>query len=965
MRLSTRTIADLFRFDCDGKFGASESMVQMQVEGVTALCKILRRRKVAYLADEVGLGKTMQALGVVGWYRHIKPNARILIITPRENVQNGWKREYERFHRYVGKSIVSLREYARLRDCLENVQHSNDVHLLRHPSFTRPLFVSSAEEISWHDAIAKVDLPAIDTLLRVAPASGDADRSFAYNIAFAKSVNAWFIREGIRFDLVVVDEAQCLRNASNQTNTVLRTLLHSCVDHWLFMSATPAHSGVENIATLFNTYPGRGDLIDPDSIDPTDDFRQLKSALRQYMIRRPRTYIVGETTLRKQDYRRDDQQSLSLTCQSALDTLSISLVQKHLVDVLEKQGNRFRTGYIASFESLDDSLKKKSASNNAKRRASHPTLAEEESERADFYIEANVRTLEAIAPDASYVSALSRDFESRFGFSLPHPKLDEVESALALLAFGERKGGRKRGRVGGSKTLVFCRRVSSVAALRQRLMQRYFASIEERCREVWGLRLNWKVGLPMRPDRKDDAMSAAGSLDEESGDIENDNDNDNEADDTNHLRMALRPGEWLHRFRKTFDDGYRYALIFEQNWFVRLCEEAGIAPEAARDQIPGRLWAESYVYAVRGARRQRRRQFRYLVWHCLDRHARDVFGFDEEQTDFWRGVLRHLYPEDVYAQVQSDSRDDREDRELMLFESLWAKVESCRWAESLALPAWKRGAERNQATREALLWRQVLSNVLGRYLRLTDTLLDLYCADHRASETTSILDQFVDWLCSDDIDAVRLRGIWHDWVRQYTLIFSSAIGETQDETLEARASQESFEFLGSLDPVVGITGGSRGHKRPIQQFNTPGMPWVMVGTDAIREGVNLHLYCDRVMHYGLAWTPGDLEQRVGRVDRYFSKIERRLKTSIDPMPTLEMLYPHLRDTLERRQIDVVMEKKRQSDAVTGDNFADNNVADGDDAISLDVPLPKGLPLRPALPEDYFGTARHLGDDLIT
>jgi hypothetical protein len=211
---------------------------------------------------------------------------------------------------------------------------------------------------------------------------------------------------------------------------------------------------------------------------------------------------------------------------------------------------------------------------------------------------------------------------------------------------------------------------------------------------------------------------------------------------------------------------------------------------------------------------------------------------------------------------------------------------------------------------------------------------------------------------------VRLRGIWHDWVQQHALIFSSAIGENQDETLEARASQESFDFLVSLDPVVGITGGSRGHKRPIQQFNTPGMPWVMVGTDAIREGVNLHLFCDRVMHYGLAWTPGDLEQRVGRVDRYFSKIERRLKTSIEPMPTLEMLYPHLRDTLERRQIDIVMERKRQSDAATGDSFADGNGGAADDSVSLEWSLPRPLLTNEPLPEHYFGTERHLRNDLV-
>jgi hypothetical protein len=956
MRLSTKTIAELFDFGCRDRFGASESMVRMQVEGVTALCKILRRRKVAYLADEVGLGKTMQAFGVIGWHRFVNPNARILIITPRENVQNGWSREFERFHRYVGKSITSLQDYPRLSKWLSVVKDSGDVHLLRHPSFTRPL-VMGDDETSWQDAISKVNLPHIDTLNRPSPACDDNAVSQAYNVAFAKAVNEWFVREGIRFDLVVVDEAQCLRNASNQTNTVLRTLLDSCVDHWLFMSATPAHSGVSNIATLFNKYPGRGTLIDADSIDANDGFRSLKATLSNYMIRRPRTYIASDTTFRKSDYRRDDQDSLSLTCESALDTLSISLVQKHLVDVLEKQGNRFRTGYIASFESLDDSLRKKTSSSAQAKTAKDQKPDEEEDETTDFYVEANVRVSDSATPDTGFVSALSRDFETHFGFNLPHPKLDEVEEHLALLAFGKRDGKR----IGGSKTLVFCRRISSVTALRQRLIQRYLASIEDRCRHVWKITLDWKAGLPKHV-RQDETDPAAEQSEEDAGNP----DEGNDADDTNPFRLALRPGEWLYRFRKTFDDGYRHALALEQNWFVRLCEEAGTTPEAACDRIPESLWAESYEYAVRGTRRQRRRQFRYLVWHCLNRHAREVFGFDVEQTEFWRNVLKHLFPKDVYEQVpvRADAYEGRDDRDLLLFESLWTKAEASPWADSLALPGSKRGAARNGALRDELLWRQVLSNVLGRYLRLTDSLLDLYCADNQTTETDGMLDRFMQWVCSDDIDAVRLRGIWHDWVQQHALIFSSAIGENQDETLEARASQESFDFLVSLDPVVGITGGSRGHKRPIQQFNTPGMPWVMVGTDAIREGVNLHLFCDRVMHYGLPWTPGDLEQRVGRVDRYFSKIERRLKTSIEPMPTLEMLYPHLRDTLERRQIDVVMERKRQSDAATGDSFADSNGAAADDSVSLEWSGPRSLTTNEPLPEHYFGTERHLRNDLV-
>jgi hypothetical protein len=111
----------------------------------------------------------------------------------------------------------------------------------------------------------------------------------------------------------------------------------------------------------------------------------------------------------------------------------------------------------------------------------------------------------------------------------------------------------------------------------------------------------------------------------------------------------------------------------------------------------------------------------------------------------------------------------------------------------------------------------------------------------------------------------------------------------------------------------------------------------MVGTDAIREGVNLHLFCDRVIH-GLAWTAGDLEQRVGRVDRYFSLIEPRPKTASASMPTPDMLYPHLVNTVERRQIDILMQKKKLSDAVTDDGFS-NVYGRGDTTFSLSASLP--------------------------
>jgi hypothetical protein len=54
----------------------------------------------AYVADEVGTGKTLVAAGVLALLRHLDPGLRALIITPRRNLQSKWQRELRTFVRY-------------------------------------------------------------------------------------------------------------------------------------------------------------------------------------------------------------------------------------------------------------------------------------------------------------------------------------------------------------------------------------------------------------------------------------------------------------------------------------------------------------------------------------------------------------------------------------------------------------------------------------------------------------------------------------------------------------------------------------------------------------------------------------------------------------------------------------------------------------------------------------------------
>jgi hypothetical protein len=50
-----------------------ESLGKQQLEGAVALHNMLARQGIAYLADEVGMGKTYIALGVVALMRRLNP----------------------------------------------------------------------------------------------------------------------------------------------------------------------------------------------------------------------------------------------------------------------------------------------------------------------------------------------------------------------------------------------------------------------------------------------------------------------------------------------------------------------------------------------------------------------------------------------------------------------------------------------------------------------------------------------------------------------------------------------------------------------------------------------------------------------------------------------------------------------------------------------------------------------------
>jgi len=60
-----------------------------------------------------------------------------------------------------------------------------------------------------------------------------------------------------------------------------------------------------------------------------------------------------------------------------------------------------------------------------------------------------------------------------------------------------------------------------------------------------------------------------------------------------------------------------------------------------------------------------------------------------------------------------------------------------------------------------------------------------------------------------------------------------------------------------------------------QAFNSPFWPWVLVTTSVGQEGLDFHRYCHQLVHWNVPASPVELEQREGRVIRFFNHAVRR------------------------------------------------------------------------------------------
>jgi len=133
----------------------------------------------------------------------------------------------------------------------------------------------------------------------------------------------------------------------------------------------------------------------------------------------------------------------------------------------------------------------------------------------------------------------------------------------------------------------------------------------------------------------------------------------------------------------------------------------------------------------------------------------------------------------------------------------------------------------------------------------------------------AVLDEYAHMMDEDDnarrcekmSDAIKIHTASYP-VDTY-LSFKSEIEGNKDRKISIRS-----HFAAGFYNAAGDSKTVQRKDSLRNAFNSPFRPFVLATTSIGQEGLDFHMYCRKIMHWNLPSNPIDLEQREGRINRY-------------------------------------------------------------------------------------------------
>lgn len=841
--LQPKTVADWINFDRSNRHWHYEgqdstSMASRQAEGVAYLWNLLSRHGVALLADEVGMGKTFQALGVAALLWKMKPDAKVLVMAPNRDICAHWRREYHAFVQF---------HYRPVDHCVKNGVDGGPVQSIQTCSRLEDL-ATAVEEGAGH-----LYLTTIHALSGLVPAEEKGGDKATTARKYARKIHDRIKAAlgGTGFDLIIVDEAHYFRNrdgGSQRVNAAEEFFGASGArlgDKGLLLTATPSHTQMNDVHNILGYF-----------VDSSEDSDHSALALmRQYGLRRFRRMQGGDHHYSKREYRCEKDMPCDFG-QRPESEMFFALYQKKLVTELgmTRDNKSLLYGFLEGFESVGRA--------GATSEPGTVAAVEVDEDNGKDFSEAR---------DTKLLKRLTAQYSSTFGRFPDHPKYGQlVEQCLPKDLFASPRDLHE------DKHLVFVRRIPSVRELTQRINEAYDAVLAQRIYRAWGLSDDdtavekWRKSRPMwsrsgfielvnscrsgRSDQEEELDDEGASGAEDEGDA--------------YLGSAIADLFVVKKGKDGRTDGSNVSLRFRkpESAFAMFLEPSldytvGGYSSYYQYTQGGKVRAD-YVTAARDARL--RRHDRLAQKLEASNREYETRPYEQPINTVWSLV----YPE--LAKSQQNKLSGWAENRPDVAENFANYIKTGFLFASpvmVELYAWFTEFDRSSS----------IAGVQGRYAgfmafvaaRIKESLLLAYFK--------SALDTF-EILCEKVID--------------------HKLGEWEKE----------WRALTSLqNPAWYASGESKNRQRLILGFNSPFYPNVLVATSVFQEGVNLHLQCRKVHHYGLAGSPGDNEQRVGRVDRLFGKVNELLK--VGGLAELEINYPFLKSSVDEDQVASFIARK--------------------------------------------------------
>lgn len=787
-----------------------QTMADIQAKGVDRILEVFRRHKVAYLADEVGMGKTFQALALCVLTLRENPKAKILIFAPRREVANNWVNEYGIFiqehckgklKNILDKNFTELKSSHNLFDLIKNIHDNKDsLFLAKTSSFSA---VTDKDDKNRAQEAKKWFGEGVDC-------ADGSSMGKAFN-SFLRKKNEPY------FDLIIIDEAHYLRryNSDTQRDKVCKEFFKGLSKKYLLLTGTPNHTGQHDIINTTKYFYTPGEI----------SALSVESIIKEQIIRRNRKLQGKE----KFEYRSEEAPHSTLG-KSVESELFFAVYQKKLVSKL-KDGDLSKGRRMLNYLEGTEFISRKKLS-----------------EEQEKYIEEDFQE----GSDAQILNELIEEYQKLYKKDSPsHPKYDDLTERLNPNLLKDDQPGKK---------LIFVRRIPSVNEIARRTISLYDQHFINRFNAICTNKPLSEINLTRERFNKvmQDGNLETLESDAESEDIEQEAESEN-LPIPNSVFLDLFKRKRSGEFKSTEASNFRLYLLNRYN-----------SPFILFFQPP---------YIIQALDRP------YKISKILKRPSQNNSG--EEKEDFLSTV----------QQARDNCLEEAGGDELFVMANILNKYVDPRIADELtSFETDEIEGFFNYFAKGICLGSSVIIDLFAIYVNLK-----LKPDNNQRLKGMELYKEFVREFDNYVQKNPLIVKLFEDSVRTFRVIYSKVF-----KVKKSGLKTCTWNDFNNTQPAYPYSAATK-NERILKCFNTPFYPNVLASTSVLKEGVNLQYFCDEIIHYGIAWTPGDNEQRIGRIDRMFGLIDRNLKVNKDSL--LKIKYPYLKGTIDEQHVTGFIKRK--------------------------------------------------------